>query len=160
VDGPLLADVIERLDALAQSLPVVFPVHPRTRARLRALPHSARLHLVDPLGYIDFLALETDARAVLTDSGGVQEETTFLGVPCFTLRDSTERPVTLTEGTNVLLGLDPAAIDRLPDLIATAVRPLRPPPGWDGQAAERLADSVAAAFAPGVPVLAGAGVHG
>jgi UDP-N-acetylglucosamine 2-epimerase (non-hydrolysing) len=160
VDGPLLVDAIERLDALAQVLPVVFPLHPRTRARLRALPRSGRLRLVDPLGYIDFLALETHARAVLTDSGGVQEETTFLGVPCFTLRDSTERPVTLSEGTNLLLGLDPEAIDRLPDLIETAPRPLRPPRGWDGQAAERLADSVAVSLAPGVPALAGAGVHG
>ena len=157
---PALAEAVERLDALSQVLPVVFPLHPRTRARLRALPQSGRLRLVDPLGYIDFLALETDARAVLTDSGGVQEETTFLGVPCFTLRDSTERPVTVSEGTNLLLGLDPEAIDRLPDLIATAPRPLRPPRGWDGRAAERLADSVAAALAPGVPALAGAGVHG
>jgi UDP-N-acetylglucosamine 2-epimerase (non-hydrolysing) len=160
VDGPLLADAIERLDALAQVLPVVFPLHPRTRARLRALPQSGRLRLVDPLGYIDFLALETHARAVLTDSGGIQEETTFLGVPCFTLRDSTERPVTLTEGTNLLLGLDPEAIDRLPELIVAAPRPLRPPHGWDGQAAERLADSVAAAFAGDVTELAGAGMHG
>ena len=160
VDGPLLADALERLDALAQALPVVFPLHPRTRARLRALPQSGRLHLVDPLGYLDFLALETHARAVLTDSGGVQEETTFLGVPCFTLRDSTERPVTLTEGTNMLLGLEPEAIDRLPELIEAAPRPLRPPHGWDGYAAERLAESVAAALAAGVPTLSAAGVHG
>jgi UDP-N-acetylglucosamine 2-epimerase (non-hydrolysing) len=160
VDGPLLADVVQRLDRLAHVLPVVFPLHPRTRVRLRALPQSGRVQFVDPLGYIDFLALETHARAVLTDSGGVQEETTFLGVPCFTLRDSTERPVTLSEGTNRLLGLDPEAIDRLPELIATAQRPLRPPRGWDGQAAERLADSVAEALAPEVPALVGAGVHG
>ena len=160
VDGPLLADVVERLDRLAHELPVVFPLHPRTRGRLRALPQSGRVQFVDPLGYIDFLALETHARAVLTDSGGVQEETTFLGVPCFTLRDSTERPVTLSQGTNRLLGLDPEAIDRLPEMIAKAQRPLRPPRGWDGQAAERLADSVAAALAPDVPALVGAGVHG
>jgi UDP-N-acetylglucosamine 2-epimerase (non-hydrolysing) len=160
VDGPLLAEAVARLDALARRLPVVFPLHPRTRARLRALPQSGRLLLVDPLGYIDFLALETHARAVLTDSGGVQEETTFLGVPCFTLRDSTERPVTTGEGTNLLLGLDPVAIGQLPELIPTAPRPLRPPRGWDGNAAERLADSVATALAPGVPALAGAGAHG
>ena len=159
VDGPLLADAVERLDDLARSIPVVFPVHPRTRERLRSLPHAGRIHFVDPLGYIDFLALETHAQAVLTDSGGVQEETTFLGVPCFTLRDSTERPVTLSEGTNLLLGLDPAAIDRLPELIGAAPRPLRAPSGWDGHAAERLADSVAAAVAPDIPALAGAGAR-
>jgi UDP-N-acetylglucosamine 2-epimerase (non-hydrolysing) len=158
VDGPLLAETVDRLNALAETLPVVFPVHPRTRERLRALPHARRLRLVDPLGYIDFLALEAHARAVLTDSGGLQEETTFLGVPCFTLRDSTERPVTLSEGTNLLLGLDPEAIDRLPELIAAAPRPLRPPHGWDGHAADRLADSVVAALEPAVPALAGA--HG
>ena len=160
VDGPLLADTVERLGELARSIPVVFPVHPRTRARLRALPRAAGVHFVDPLGYIDFLALETHARAVLTDSGGVQEETTFLGVPCFTLRDSTERPVTLSEGTNLLLGLDPAAIGRLPELIEAAPRPLRAPSGWDGHAAERLSDSVVAAFAPEIPALAGAGARG
>jgi UDP-N-acetylglucosamine 2-epimerase (non-hydrolysing) len=160
VDGPLLAATVARLDELARSLPVVFPVHPRTRDRLRELAPSDRIRFVDPLGYIDFLSLETHARAVLTDSGGVQEETTFLGVPCFTLRDSTERPVTLSEGTNVLLGLDPAAIDRIPELVETVPRPLRAPWGWDGHAAERLADSVAAALAPGVPALAGAGARG
>jgi UDP-N-acetylglucosamine 2-epimerase (non-hydrolysing) len=160
VDGPLLSETVERLDALARSsIPVVFPVHPRTGERLRSLTHSGRIRFVDPLGYIDFLALETHARAVLTDSGGVQEETTFLGVPCFTLRDSTERPVTLSEGTNLLLGLDPASIDRLPELIDAAPRPLRAPPGWDGQAAERLADSVVAAVAPDIPALAGAGAR-
>jgi UDP-N-acetylglucosamine 2-epimerase (non-hydrolysing) len=153
VDGPLLVEVLQRLEALSHVLPVVFPLHPRTRARLGRLPGSGRLLLVDPLGYIDFLALETYARAVLTDSGGVQEETTFLGVPCFTLRDTTERPVTLWEGTNQLLGLQPEAIDGLPDLIATARRPLQPPSGWDGHAAERLAESVAVAVGAAEPAV-------
>jgi UDP-N-acetylglucosamine 2-epimerase (non-hydrolysing) len=156
----LLDQVLARLEALSQVLPVVFPLHPRTRARLGGLRQSERLRLVDPLGYIDFLALETHARAVLTDSGGVQEETTFLGVPCFTLRDSTERPVTISEGTNRLLGLQPEAIDALPDLIETAPRPLRPPRGWDGQAAERLAESVAAALGVAEPLVAGEVAHG
>jgi UDP-N-acetylglucosamine 2-epimerase (non-hydrolysing) len=142
VDGPLLERVVTRLEALAAELPVVFPVHPRTRARLGERD-DGRLRLIEPLGYVDFLALEAHAAAVLTDSGGIQEETTFLGVPCFTLRDSTERPVTVTEGTNLLLGLDPDAIRSLPELLTQTPRPLRPPRGWDGHAAERVADAVA-----------------
>ena len=102
-------------------MPVLFPVHPRTRERLGArvddLP--AGLQLIDPVGYLDFLSLEADAGAVLTDSGGIQEETTYLGVPCFTLRDNTERPVTIEAGTNRLLGLDPARIDEIPGLLAS-----------------------------------------
>jgi UDP-N-acetylglucosamine 2-epimerase (non-hydrolysing) len=142
---------------------VVLPLHPRTVKQVEASGLAELLEplrVTEPLGYIDMLSLVDASAAVVTDSGGVQEETTFLGVPCFTLRDSTERPVTLSEGTNHLLGLDPEAIDRLLGLIATAQRPLRPPHGWDGQAAERLADSVAAALAPDLPALAGAGMHG
>jgi UDP-N-acetylglucosamine 2-epimerase (non-hydrolysing) len=96
-----------------------------------------------PLGYLNFLSLLADAGAVLTDSGGIQEETTYLGIPCFTLRDNTERPITITAGTNTLLGLDPAAIAQIPS--ALAERPVRnpePPPLWDGHAAERIADIV------------------
>jgi UDP-N-acetylglucosamine 2-epimerase (non-hydrolysing) len=97
--------------------------------------------LLDPLGYIDFLSLEADAAAVLTDSGGLQEETTFLGVPCFTLRDNTERPVTVRAGTNTLLGLAPERIAEIPAaLAARGDAPPEPPPLWDGHAAERLAD--------------------
>jgi UDP-N-acetylglucosamine 2-epimerase (non-hydrolysing) len=98
------------------------------------------VHLLEPVGYQEFLSLEADAAGVLTDSGGVQEETTYLGVPCFTLRDNTERPVTVRVGTNTLLGLDPARIAGIPEAIhrwGDAVR--RTPPGWDGQAAGRLA---------------------
>lgn len=146
VDGFLFDEVLERLAELSQTLPVVFPVHPRTRARLTTSVALGRVQFVDPLGYVDFLALETGARAVLTDSGGVQEETTFLRVPCFTLRDSTERPVTVTEGTNRLLGLNPSAIADLPTLLDRKRVPRRPPPGWDGRAAERLAESVAHAL--------------
>lgn len=141
VDGPLLADVLAELDGLSRHYPVVFPMHPRTRARsseFRASENS--LHLIDPVGYVDFLALENHARAVITDSGGVQEETTFLGVPCFTLRDSTERPVTLTHGTNRLLGLRVESLPEIPRMLGSAPSPLRPPPGWDGRAGERVAD--------------------
>jgi UDP-N-acetylglucosamine 2-epimerase (non-hydrolysing) len=144
VDGPLIEAAMDRLAALARSLPVVFPVHPRTRSRLgaRAFPG---VKLVDPIGYLDFLSLEADARAVLTDSGGVQEETTYLGVPCFTLRANTERPVTIRAGTNTLLGLAPERIDRiLPSLAGRHPAPAAPPPKWDGHAAERLADVIAA----------------
>jgi UDP-N-acetylglucosamine 2-epimerase (non-hydrolysing) len=141
VDGPLLAQVIGALSEVASQLPVVFPVHPRTRARLgvgAAIP--ANLMLVDPVGYVDFLALETFAAGVLTDSGGVQEETTFLRVPCFTLRASTERPITLTHGTNRLLGLRPDRISEIPSWLATPRMTLHSPPGWDGKAAIRVAD--------------------
>ncbi|MBA2521793.1 MAG: UDP-N-acetylglucosamine 2-epimerase (non-hydrolyzing) [Solirubrobacterales bacterium] len=146
VDGPLLDSTIEQLSAVAAQVPVLFPVHPRTRAALGRgegdLP--AGLRLIDPVGYLDFLSLEADARAVLTDSGGIQEETTFLGVRCFTLRENTERPVTIESGTNQLLGLDPARIAEIPDLIAAApAAPAEPPPMWDGHAADRIAADVA-----------------
>jgi UDP-N-acetylglucosamine 2-epimerase (non-hydrolysing) len=127
-----------------EQLPVVFPVHPRTRKMMEGLePEHPGLRLIEPLGYLDFLSLLADAGAVLTDSGGIQEETTYLGIPCFTLRDNTERPVTLTSGTNTLLGLDPAAIARIPALMAErSGAPFSPPPLWDGQAAQRIADVV------------------
>jgi UDP-N-acetylglucosamine 2-epimerase (non-hydrolysing) len=120
---------------------VLFPVHPRTRARLDSLglaPRSPRLRLTEPLGYLDFLGLEAAARLVLTDSGGVQEETTALGVPCFTLRDSTERPVTVDLGTNTLLGACPERIRDIRDLLGEPV-PAQPIPLWDGQAGARAA---------------------
>ena len=144
VDGPLLAETISRLAALAREIPVVFPVHPRTRKMMEGLePDHPGLLLGDPLGYLDFLSLMADARAVLTDSGGIQEETTYLGVPCFTLRDNTERPITLRLGTNALLGLDPAAIASIPAALAEGEPAAgEPPPLWDGRAAERIADIV------------------
>jgi UDP-N-acetylglucosamine 2-epimerase (non-hydrolysing) len=144
VDGPLLGETVAQLTALAKQMPVVFPVHPRTRKMMEGLePDHPGLHLIEPLGYLDFLSLLADAGAVLTDSGGIQEETTYLGVPCFTLRDNTERPVTLTSGTNTLLGLDPTAIARIPALLAERTgAPPQPPPLWDGQAAQRIADVI------------------
>jgi UDP-N-acetylglucosamine 2-epimerase (non-hydrolysing) len=140
VDGPLLADVVERLEEVAAELPVVFPVHPRTRKRLGAYAPPPGLHLLDPVGYLDFLSLESEAAGVLTDSGGVQEETTYMGVPCFTLRDNTERPVTVRLGTNSILGLDPARIREIPDRITAGPRPHRMLDGWDGRASGRVAD--------------------
>jgi len=142
VDGPLLGEAMEALASVGRELPVVFPVHPRTRKMLGPEwrePEGVRL--VDPVGYLDFLSLEADAAAVLTDSGGIQEETTFLGVPCFTLRDNSERPVTIRAGTNTLLGLAPDRIAEIPALLAErdGGRP-DPPPLWDGHAAGRIAD--------------------
>src|SRR5947208_16888575 len=124
---------------------VLFPVHPRTRARIAAERiDSGAVELIEPVGYFELMGLVASAAGVLTDSGGIQEETTYLGVPCFTLRDNTERPVTISAGTNTLLGLDPARIAEIPRLLAERApdRP-QPPPKWDGNAPRRIADSVA-----------------
>jgi UDP-N-acetylglucosamine 2-epimerase (non-hydrolysing) len=144
VDGPLLPHAMTELSALADEMPVVFPVHPRTRKMIEADVASPGLMPTEPLGYLDFLSLMADSRAVLTDSGGIQEETTYLGVPCFTLRDNTERPVTIRAGTNTLLGLEPAAIATIPGALSERrAAPAEPPPLWDGHAAERVAEVVA-----------------
>jgi UDP-N-acetylglucosamine 2-epimerase (non-hydrolysing) len=162
VDGPRLAEVLRELGKIARELPVVFPVHPRTRKAIATMTVDPRVLLLDPIGYLDFLSLEADAAAILTDSGGVQEETTYLRVPCFTLRENTERPVTIRAGTNTLLGLEPAGIARiLPTLGGRAPETGEPPPGWDGHAADRAAavivgDTVEAGDvrmpAPAIPV--------
>jgi UDP-N-acetylglucosamine 2-epimerase (non-hydrolysing) len=145
VDGELLAETVRQLAALAHEMPVVFPVHPRTRKMMEAVEaEHPGLLLSEPLGYVDFLSLLANAGAVLTDSGGIQEETTYLGIPCFTLRDNTERPVTIRAGTNTLLGLDPAAIATIPAALASrSPAPTEPPPLWDGHASERIADVLA-----------------
>ncbi len=143
VDGPLLADAIAALDGVAADMPVLFPVHPRTRKMLGPAGAGA-VTLTDPVGYLDFLSLEADAAAVLTDSGGIQEETTYLGIPCFTLRDNTERPVTVRAGTNTLLGLAPERIGEIPGLLANAAAtPPQPPEKWDGHAALRVTEVLA-----------------
>jgi UDP-N-acetylglucosamine 2-epimerase (non-hydrolysing) len=144
VDGELLPETVHRLAELAREMPVVFPVHPRTRKMMEAVESEhPGLLLSEPLGYVDFLSLLADAGAVLTDSGGIQEETTYLGIPCFTLRDNTERPVTIRAGTNTLLGLDPAAIADIPAALSNRPpAPSEPPPLWDGRAAERIADTL------------------
>jgi UDP-N-acetylglucosamine 2-epimerase (non-hydrolysing) len=157
VDVPhRLLSIVEALLELARSSAVVFPMHPRTRARL-AETHQLRslsehgVHCLDPLGYLDFLSLELAAGAVVTDSGGVQEETTALGVRCYTLRPNTERPITIERGTNTLLGEDPAA------LLQVRCAPAPPVPCeiplWDGRAAERIADIIETSFAEGIPLI-------
>jgi UDP-N-acetylglucosamine 2-epimerase (non-hydrolysing) len=157
VDGPLLDAVSEQLSRVSEELQVVFPVHPRTRAEMTARGLEASgVKLIDPLGYVEFLGLVTDAAGVLTDSGGVQEETTFLGVPCFTLRDNTELPITCSLGTNVLLGLDPERIGEIPALIrARQQRPAELPPRWDGHAAERIVEVLGRSEAHSGPVARG-----
>ena len=153
VDGPLLADAVGQLAAISKTLPVVFPVHPRTRAALDSLRIDVsveRLRLIDPVGYVEFLSLVAGSAGVLTDSGGIQEETTYLGLPCFTLRANTERPITVSQGTNTALsgidlqqmtGLDPARIAEVPELLAEAgERERQVPTLWDGHAARRIVD--------------------
>ncbi len=140
----------ELLAEISEELPVVFPMHPRTQAAVEALglaEDGARLRLLPPLGYLEFLALVSASAGVLTDSGGIQEETTYLGIPCFTLRPNTERPVTVEMGTNVVLGLDPARILEVPGLIRTRPRDGGEiPPLWDGKAASRIVDVLAETF--------------
>ena len=158
--GPRLAGIVDGLCAIAVDAPVVFPVHPRTRARLAdaaALDRleSAGVTCAEPVGYLDFLSLQVGAGTIITDSGGVQEEASALGIPCYTLRANTERPITISNGTNVLLGDDPWCLHKL----KLSRRPPVPCviPLWDGRAAERAADAIVAEFPAVVgqlPVLA------
>lgn len=145
VDDPrLLRQLLEVLSQVAIDTPVVFPVHPRTRAKIQGdTTLSSRLILCEPLDYLSFIALERHATLVITDSGGVQEETTFLGVPCLTVRDNTERPITISSGTNKLIGRDPAALLRAARAqLAAARQPHTAPELWDGHAGERAADAI------------------
>ncbi len=153
VDDPRsLRAVVAVLDELATELPVVFPLHPRTRTRLEGLAPatSPRLMLLEPLPYLQFLALERSARLVVTDSGGVQEETSALGVPCLTYRTTTERPVTIELGTNVLVGTDPDALRAACDRELATEREFVPAPipRWDGEAGPRAAAEIASLLEP------------
>jgi UDP-N-acetylglucosamine 2-epimerase (non-hydrolysing) len=143
VDSPeILRTLLGALGEVAARIPLILPVHPRTATRLENAGVPAGLRLVPPAGYLDFIALQASARVVLTDSGGVQEETTALGTPCLTLRDNTERPITVVEGTNQVVGRDPARI------VAAAAAVLRDPPVkrrpalWDGNAGARIAEAL------------------
>jgi len=146
VDDPAtLHRILAALEEIASTLPLIFPVHPRTRLAMEGSgrPVPPGLITCPPLGYRDFLSIWPQARVVLTDSGGLQEETTALGVPCVTLRENTERPITLSEGTNTLVGSDPVQIlaATRQALAATAPAGARPRPAlWDGRAAERIVD--------------------
>jgi UDP-N-acetylglucosamine 2-epimerase (non-hydrolysing) len=142
VDDPaVLSRIVTDLTAIAGRLPVVFPVHPRTRERVRAagMNDDSPIRLIDPLGYLEFMSLISKAAIVITDSGGIQEETTFLGVPCLTLRDNTERPITLSQGTNILVGSRPVDLTRtVIETLAHQGAAKPPPPLWDGHASDRI----------------------
>jgi UDP-N-acetylglucosamine 2-epimerase (non-hydrolysing) len=150
VDEPeTFGRILQALDKICEQLPVVFPVHPRTRKTIAALGLSNRveriskLRLIEPLGYLDFLSLYSGARIVLTDSGGIQEETTVMGIPCLTLRENTERPITVMMGTNTIVGTDPAKIITVASsaLRKTLGKPVSIPL-WDGHTAERMLDAL------------------
>lgn len=144
------AGILAALESITERLPVIFPVHPRTRKTIAELGLSDRvasiknLRLIDPLGYLDFLNLYSGARLVLTDSGGIQEETTALGIPCLTLRENTERPITVELGTNVIVGTDTSRIVTAAkaSLNGSAKRTTSQPPLWDGHTSERILDAL------------------
>jgi UDP-N-acetylglucosamine 2-epimerase (non-hydrolysing) len=146
VDEPeLLNKIMDTLEEISKMLPVIFPIHPRTRQRLNSKfkTQNSKLSLVEPMGYLEFLSLQKNAAVVITDSGGIQEETTFLGVPCLTVRENTERPVTIEKGTNVLVGQN---MDRLKAEVKRILDGNQKkgtiPDLWDGRAGERIADIV------------------
>jgi UDP-N-acetylglucosamine 2-epimerase (non-hydrolysing) len=138
-----LNQLLVAIDAVAAEMPIIFPVHPRTQQHLTqgGNKHHPQLRLIPPVGYLDFLCLLSKAKLVLTDSGGIQEETTALGVPCLTLRENTERPITISQGTNLLVGADPGKIVAAArDTLAGRGKAGRIPPLWDGHAAERIVE--------------------
>ena len=144
-DGATLKSLLESLLEVNQDLSVVFPAHPRTRQRIVDFGLNAEeLQLLDPLPYLEFLNLQSRATVVITDSGGIQEETTYLGVPCLTLRENTERPITVSLGTNVLVGRDPDKLrSELRLVVAGKAKRGSVPPLWDGHAGERIATLIA-----------------
>jgi UDP-N-acetylglucosamine 2-epimerase (non-hydrolysing) len=146
-DRAVFTGILDALLAISEKLPIIFPVHPRTRAKIGEFGFASRINgsyltLVEPLAYIDFLRLYSGARLVLTDSGGLQEETTVLGIPCLTLRHNTERPITIEMGTNVLVGTEPEKIRNAAlDVLGSGQKPdTKIPPLWDGHAAVRICD--------------------
>jgi UDP-N-acetylglucosamine 2-epimerase (non-hydrolysing) len=137
--------ILDAVNAVARDMPVVFPVHPRTRNRITELGLTdavKSLTLVDPLGYIDFLSLTSHARVILTDSGGLQEESTALGIPCLTLRENTERPVTVTHGTNRVVGTNPERIVAGYRAALSDEGPAKVPELWDGRTAGRIVNVI------------------
>lgn len=150
VDDPVMLErIVAGLNDVSQKLQVIFPLHPRTRQRISSfrlnLGDDCRFKLLDPLGYLEFLTLQRRATVIVTDSGGIQEESTFLGVPCLTLRENTERPITVDVGTNILVGRDvQRLITEIDRILAGDVKVGKVPSLWDGKASERLADVIAA----------------
>lgn len=148
-DDAVLANLLHVLNEVAADLPVVFPAHPRTLARLGSQPMDDRVHLLEPQGYLDFVALQAGAACVLTDSGGIQEETTVLGVPCLTLRHNTERPITISEGTNRLVGRDAGVVLAAYREVRGNPPAARRPALWDGKAGFRCAEAISAVLLDG-----------
>ena len=141
-DSEMLISIMRTLQRLAEKLTVIFPVHPRTRQWLQDLQLSilnSKLHLIDPVGYIEFLALQKKAALVITDSGGIQEETTFLGIPCLTVRDNTERPITVWEGTNKLIKINEIEYE-VEKILKGNGKKGKVPHLWDGNTAGRMVD--------------------
>jgi UDP-N-acetylglucosamine 2-epimerase (non-hydrolysing) len=146
-DCAAFLSILNGLDELSASYPIIFPTHPRTRQRIKDFGlssrfESGRIRLVDPLGYLDFMCLMKHASLVVTDSGGIQEETTCLGVPCVTVRENTERPVTLTCGTNVIAGTKSSGIRHAIRTLRNGVQKKQIPEKWDGRAAERIVSAI------------------
>jgi UDP-N-acetylglucosamine 2-epimerase (non-hydrolysing) len=144
-DSATLKRILQSLLEVNRDLAVIFPAHPRTRQRISDFGlHAEQLRVLDPLSYVDFLGLQSRATVVITDSGGIQEETTYLGVPCLTLRENTERPVTVRLGTNVLVGRDPDKLrSELARVLAGKAKKGTVPPLWDGHTGERIAAHLA-----------------
>ena len=148
-DVPTLTRILSALNDISSKLQIVFPIHPRTRSRVDALPEnplqSDRIVITEPTGYLESLALQQNATLVITDSGGLQEESTCLGIPCLTVRENTERPVTSTHGTNTLVGTDMDLLRQEVDkVLSGSGKAGEIPPLWDGNASERITDVVLA----------------
>ena len=145
-ESAMLDSLLKALGDISRELPLIFPMHPRTRKKLEGLQNASKyqqLHLIDPMSYLDFLALQCNAALVITDSGGIQEETTYLKIPCLTLRENTERPITVTMGTNIIIGQDMEKLkSETRKILGGDKKKGKTPPLWDGHAAERIAEII------------------
>ena len=154
-NGNNLIELINSIQNTSKIIPCIFPIHPRTKKRLQSaklyneLLNNKRIKLIDPLGYIDFMCLQMNARIVLTDSGGIQEESTFFGIPCITVRENTERPITVSKGTNKLIGSE---YDRIPEEVTSTMKNNSNkhsiPTLWDGKSSDRISKIIESYFYP------------
>jgi UDP-N-acetylglucosamine 2-epimerase (non-hydrolysing) len=142
-DESIFLPMLHVLNSLSKELPLIFPVHPRTRQKWSKQLEQCNpeFRIIEPLGYLEFLALQKNTKVVITDSGGIQEETTYLGTPCLTLRENTERPITVTVGTNVLIGRDWELLRKeFHEILSGGRKQMGRPPLWDGKTSERIAE--------------------